>query len=131
MEKISEKKEFSIVMRAKSFVYAGRGIWIFFKTTHNAWIHVVILFCAIFLGFYFKITRLEWVMLVIAGGLVLAAEAFNTAIEVDMDLTAPAHHPFARDTKDVSAGAVLITAITALIIGVLIFGGYILKLLKL
>ena len=118
------KKEFSIIKRAKSFVHAGRGVWIFLKTTHNAWIHIVILTLVIFLGFYFTITRTEWIMLIFAAGLVLAAEAFNTAIEIDIDLTSPEYHPYARDTKDVAAGAVLISAITALIIGVLIFGNY-------
>ena len=60
-----------------------------------------------------------------AAGLVLAAEEFNTAIEIDIDLTSPEFHPFARDTKDVAAGAVLICAITAAIIGLFIFVPYI------
>jgi len=60
-------------------------------------------------------------MLVLAAGLVLSAEAFNTAIEIDINLTSPEYHPYARDTKDVAAGAVLIASITALIIGLLIF----------
>lgn len=124
----SEKNKFSILKRAKSFVHAWRGIGIFIKTTHNAWIHITILVAAILLGFYFHLTQHEWIMLIFAGGLVIAAEAFNTAIEIDMDLTSPQQHPYARDTKDVAAGAVLITALTALIIGVLIFGRYLLKL---
>ena len=124
IEPLPEKKRFSIVKRAKSFTYAGRGIWIFFKSTHNAWIHVLVLALAIFFGFYFNITHVEWMVLVLVGGLVLAAEAFNTAIEIDIDLTSPQYHPYARDTKDVAAGAVLISAITAVIVGVIIFGHY-------
>ena len=53
------------------------------------------------------------------------AEAFNSAIEVDIDLTSPEYHPFARDTKDIAAGAVLLAATTALIVGVGIFGHYV------
>lgn len=115
---------FSVIKRAKSFAHAGRGLLIFIKTTYNAWIHIVIFILVIFLGFYFEITYLEWVMLIFAGGLVFAAEAFNTAFEIDINLTSPQYHPYARDTKDVAAGAVLISVFTALVIGVLIFGHY-------
>jgi diacylglycerol kinase len=126
MKEQSEDKKFSIVKRAKSFIHAGRGVYIFVKTTHNAWLHISILIIAIALGLYFKITNIEWIMLIIVGGIVLTAEAFNTAIEIDMDLTSPEYHPYARDTKDVAAGAVLISAVMALI-GVLIFGKYLLS----
>jgi diacylglycerol kinase (ATP) len=117
---------FSFVKRAKSFVHAGRGLWIFVKTTHNAWLHIAILILAIALGIYFHITHIEWMLLILVSGFVLAAEAFNTAIEIDMDLTSPESHPYARDTKDVAAGAVLISAIVAVIIGVGIFANHIL-----
>lgn len=122
---LDTKEEFSLVKRAKSFTHAWRGIVVFIKTTHNAWIHLVILALTIMLGIYFNITLVEWMMLVFAGGFVLTAEAFNTAIEIDIDLTSPEFHPYAEDTKDVAAGAVLIASITALIIGISIFGHYI------
>ncbi len=120
--------KFSVIRRAQSFTHAGRGIWIFLKTTHNAWIHLFILICAVALGVYFHISYIDWMLLVFAAGMVLAAEAFNTAIEIDIDLTSPEFHPYARDTKDVAAGAVLLTAITAAIIGVGIFGHYFMKI---
>jgi diacylglycerol kinase (ATP) len=129
MEEEKNAGKFSIVKRAKSFTYAGRGVWILVKTTHNAWVHIAILLVAIVAGFYFRISGTDWVFLVFAGGLVLAAEAFNTAIEIDIDLTSPEYHPFARDTKDVAAGAVLITAVAALIVGIIIFGPYVFQLL--
>ena len=116
--------KFSIVKRAKSFVYAWRGIGLFIKATHNAWLHLVALVVVLALGFYFQITHIEWMFLVLVCGLVLAAEAFNTAIEIDIDLTSPEYHPYARDTKDVAAGAVLISAFTALIVGLIIFSHY-------
>ena len=124
-----EKAKFSVVKRAKSFTHAGRGIWVVVKTTHNMWIHLAALVIAVALGFYFSLTTTEWVSLVFAAGFVLAAEAFNTAIEIDIDLTSPEQHPYARDTKDVAAGAVLIAAITAAIIGMIIFGPHLLALL--
>ena len=116
--------------RAKSFVHAGRGVWIFLKGTHNSWIHMTIFVIAVIAGFYFNISRIEWMMLIFASGLVFMADAFNTAIEIDIDLTSPEYHPFARDTKDVAAGAVLIAALTAAVIGVFIFGPYLLKFVK-
>ena len=121
---IDTKKEFSLIKRAKSFAHAGRGLKLFIKTTPNLWIQIVIFLLVIFSGFYFEITYLEWAMLVFAGGLVFVSEAFNTAIEIDMDLTSPTYHPYARDTKDVAAGAVLLSAITAAVIGLLVFGHY-------
>lgn len=127
-EKIKQAKRFSVVQRAESFTHAGRGVRIFLKSTHNAWVHMTILVVAIGAGLYFNITSVEWMLVVLASGLVLAAEAFNTAIEIDIDLTSPEYHPYARDTKDVAAGAVLIVSVTAAIIGVFIFGPHVLAL---
>ncbi len=122
---LSEKKKSFIVKRAKSFTHAGRGIYLFIKDTPNAWVHILILCAAVTLGTHFHITRFEWLALILVAGLVLVAEAINTAIEIDIDLTSPEYHPFARDTKDVAAGAVLLAAITAGIVGVVIFAPYI------
>lgn len=125
-ELLDTKHEFSLLKRAKSFAHAGRGILVLFKTTPNVWIHTVAVAVVVALGFYFHITTTEWIVLVFVCGFVLVSEAFNTAIEIDMNLTSPEQHPYARDTKDVAAGAVLISAITALIIGVIIFIQYVL-----
>ncbi len=125
-ELLDTKEEFSLIKRAKSFTHAGRGVFVFVKTTHNAWIHLVIFAVAILLGFYYGITNIEWMFLVLAAGLVLVTEAVNTAIEIDIDLTSPEYHPYANDTKDVAAGAVLIAAIIAAIIGAFIFLPYML-----
>jgi len=121
MQQFSEKKRFSIVARAKSFNHAFRGIGIVFRTQHNAWVHLFIAVLVILLGFWLKISYVEWMILILAIGSVLTAEAFNTAFEIDIDLTSPDHHPYARDTKDVSAGAVLISATIAIIVGLIIF----------
>jgi len=91
------------------------------KTTHNAWIQLTFLVIAAFFGMYFKISTTDWLLIALAAALVLCAEAFNTAIEIDIDLTSPDYHPYARDTKDVAAGAVLLAAIAAAVIGLVIF----------
>jgi len=120
-KRLSEKKRFSIVARAKSFSFAFRGLKLIFKTQHNFGVQIFLTAVVILMGLYFEISQVEWMFLIFSSGLVLMAEAFNTAFEFDIDLTSPTYHPYARDTKDVAAGAVLITAIMSGIIGLIIF----------
>ncbi|MBP6904638.1 MAG: diacylglycerol kinase family protein [Candidatus Pacebacteria bacterium] len=121
MPKLSQKKRFSIIARARSVKHALRGIGIIFKTQHNAWVHGVIALIVIGLGFWLQISEGEWAVILLSITSVLAAEAFNTAMEIDIDLTSPTYHPYARDTKDVASGAVLITALGAAIVGIVVF----------
>lgn len=107
--------------RLKSMSNAWRGIKIMFRDQYNIWIHTMILGLVVIAGIFFGITLLEWIFIIFAAGMVFAAEAFNTAIEIDMNLTSPEFHPHARDTKDVAAGAVLLSAIAAFTIGIIIF----------
>jgi len=120
-KKLSENKRFSLVSRIKSTSNAARGIVIFMKTTHNAWMQIFFGLLAVYLGFILGISSVEWVLIVFAITFVILAETINTAIEIDINLTSPTYHPYARDTKDVAAGAVLITAIMAGIVGLIIF----------
>ncbi len=121
IKKMSERKRFSLVARIKSSTNAWRGVLIFIKSTHNAWMHLFFGGLAIYLGFILNISSVEWSILILIIGLVILAESINTAIEIDIDLTSPNYHPYARDTKDVAAGAVLISAFVACIIGLIIF----------
>jgi diacylglycerol kinase (ATP) len=116
-----EKKHFSIVDRQKSFTYAFRGLRVLFKTQHNSWIQVLFAGAIVLLGVLLRISPTEWLFIVLAIGLVMVSEGFNTAIEIDIDLTSPTYHPYARNTKDVAAGAVLLATFTAIIIGLVIF----------
>lgn len=127
-KRLSEKKRFSIVERAKSFSFAFRGLRLLVQTQHNFCVQIFLTLLVIFLGLYFNISQIEWMFLVLSVGLVLMAEAFNTAFEFDIDLTSPTYHPYARDTKDVAAGAVLISTIASSIIGFIIFIPKIIKL---
>ncbi len=121
MNNIAEKKRFSLIARLRSANHAFRGISIIFKTQHNAWVHAVIGAGVIFLGFWLHISHLEWGLIILSIAGVLAAEGFNTALEIDIDLTSPGEHPYARDTKDVAAGAVLLTVFGAIAVGLLVF----------
>ncbi len=121
MDSLREKRAWSIVKRAQSFTHAFRGLRLFFMTTPNAWIHIFAVVVVVIAGFYFEVSSFEWLALVLAIGLVFTAEAFNTAIEIDINLTSPEYHPYARDTKDVAAGAVFLAALISVIVGLIVF----------
>ncbi len=121
-------ERFSIKKRLKSFVYAWKGIRSFIGREHNAWIHCGVMLLVLAAGFYFRITRGEWIAVVLCIGLVLAAEGFNTAIERLVNLVSPQKHPLAGDVKDIAAGAVLICAVAAVVVGLIIFVPYLLLL---
>ena len=110
--------------RIKSFGYAFKGITSLLKKEHNAWIHCLAIVVVTLAGIHFGITRTEWCIVCLCFSMVLAAEGFNTAIERLVDLVSPDFHPIAGDVKDVAAGAVLICAIAAAIIGMIIFIPY-------
>jgi diacylglycerol kinase (ATP) len=107
--------------RIKSFGYAIQGIRVMFATQVNAQIHLTAVLVVTAAGFWFHISRLEWCLLLLTFGGVLTAEAMNTALEFLTDLVSPDHHPLAGKAKDVAAGAVLLTAIAAIGVGILIF----------
>lgn len=119
------EKKFSFLKRAESFTHAGRGIYIFIKSTHNSWLEIFCFILVIIMGIFFQITNIEWVMIFIVSGIVFISEAFNTAIEIDINLTSPTYHPYAKDTKDVAAGAVLLASVLSVVVGVIIFYPYI------
>jgi len=105
----------------RSFGYAFSGIIRMIGMEQNARIHLLATICAVSLGFVLKISNLEWCVILILIALVWAAEAFNTSIEKLTDHLFHGYHKTARIVKDVSAGAVLICAIIALICGLIIF----------
>ncbi|MCE7995288.1 MAG: diacylglycerol kinase family protein [Roseivirga sp.] len=118
-------KPFSIRARIRSFKYAFRGIWLLIREEHNFRIHMAATAIVIFLGFYLKVTATEWRWLIFCIGMVITAEGFNSAIEKLTDLKQPEHDPKAGKIKDIAAGTVLLTALTTIIIAVMIFGPYI------
>jgi len=121
MDSLKEKTAWREVKQKEKFLNAFRGLRVFWLTTKNLYTHIVFALLVIILGFYFNVSGEQWTMLIFAIGFVIVSEAFNTAIEIDIDLTSPEYHPFARDTKDVAAAAVLLAVFTAVIIGLIIF----------
>ena len=112
---------FSLRRRMKSFVYAFRGILHVARSEHNFWIHLSAAIGVILLGFWLKVSTSEWLWIVFSIGLVFTAETFNTAIEKLVDLYHPSRERQAGLIKDIAAGGVLVMAITAAVIGIIIF----------
>lgn len=116
--------------RVRSFGHAFQGWWYVLRTQRNAWLEVGIA-CAVFgVSIWLRLDALGWAVIVITTALVFAAELFNTAIEVLVDLVSPQHHPLAKIAKDVAAAAVLITACGAVAVGLLVLGPPLLQKLQ-
>jgi diacylglycerol kinase len=113
-------------MRLDPFRHAFVGIAHAIATQANMRIHLAISAVVIASGVWLGLTRLEWIAIVFSIGLVLQAELLNTAIEATVDKASPEHHPLAKVAKDCAAGAVLVTALAAVAIGVLVFGPHLL-----
>lgn len=112
------KKEKNII---NSFKYAFEGIFTSLKTEKNMKVHFIIMILVIILGIILKISKIEWIICIILFGFVISLELINTAIENTVDLITTEINPKAKIAKDVSAGAVLVAAITAVIVGLIIF----------
>lgn len=112
----------------RSFQFAGRGIVDLFRFENNAKVHLLLAGLVILAGFYLQLSRSEWAIITTQIGLVWAAEAFNTAIEKLCDFVSPGRHPQIKAIKDLSSGAVLILAVTAVMVGLIIFGSHLLEL---
>jgi diacylglycerol kinase len=124
------KKKFKIGDRLKSFNYAFNGIRIMFANEHNAWIHLAATLLVITAGIVLKISASEWVAVSIAIGLVFTSEAINTSIEKLSDFVSHEKQNPIKEVKDLAAAGVLISSITALVIGLVVFLPKILMLFR-
>ena len=121
-ESVSSVTAFSVVDRVRSFRHALRGVRFMLQTQHNAWIHALATVVAVSAGVALQISRPEWLALTLAIAAVWTAEALNTAFEALCDVAMPEYHPQVEQAKDLAAGAVLISAAGAVVIGVVVFG---------
>lgn len=112
---------FTFRKRLASFRYAFNGIRLLILKEHNAWIHCFAAICVVIAGLFLGLSKMEWATVVIVIGAVLSAEAVNSAIESLADLVSPEYNEAIKKTKDLAAGAVLIMAIAAAIVGFIIF----------
>ena len=121
-------ERFSVSARIRSFRFALRGIAATLTTQHNAWIHAAATTAAVVAGLVLGIDRTEWLAVVLAIMAVWTAEGLNTAFEALCNVASPEFHPLVERAKDVAAGAVLIAAIGAAVVGALVFGPRLLAL---
>ena len=118
------KEEYKKINKKKlinSFKYAIQGIKSAFKTEQNLKIHFIVTVIVIFLGILLKIGYTEWAICFLLFGFVITAELLNTAIEVTVDLAMPQKNDKAKLAKDIAAGAVLVSSIIAVLVGIVIF----------
>lgn len=113
----------------KSFGYAGVGLVVALKEQQNLRIHFVAIILVILAGLYLRLSTTEWSIIALTTGFVVVAELFNTALEYVVDLASPDKHPLAKKAKDVSAAAVLTSALVATVVAFSIFGDKIFNLL--
>ena len=121
---------FRFTGRLRSFRFAFAGLWTMLVTQHNAWIHACATVAVVAAGLWFRVAEGEWCRLTLAIMAVWTAEALNTAFEFLADAASPEFHPLVKRAKDVAAGAVLIAALGAAVIGLLIFGPRVAALLR-
>jgi diacylglycerol kinase len=124
MDKEKVIKRFVRVKNKKlvnSFKYAICGLKSAYKREQNLKIHILIMILVVILGIILRISKIEWIICLILFALVISEELINTSIEAIVDIIMPQINPKAKLAKDVAASAVLITAIFAVIIGLIIF----------
>jgi diacylglycerol kinase (ATP) len=107
--------------RIKSIGFAVKGAFKLVSTEHSIMVQFSIMLLMIFAGFYFHISSIEWMLQVLAFGLVLGIEGVNTAVEKIADFIHPEFHDRIGFIKDIAAGAVLFAATSALTVGALIY----------
>lgn len=125
-----EQHPFSIKERLHSFSYAFEGLKLFFTREHNVRIHLAVTLVTIAMGFLVGLSAMEWVAIVLTIAVVLAAEAFNTAVEYLCNFVSPQKDQRIKAIKDVAAGAVLLCAIAAVVVGLIIFLPYWLSMIR-
>jgi diacylglycerol kinase len=108
--------------RAASFQHAVRGVQAAMRSEVHLRFHAGATVLVVGLGFYLDLNHVEWALVALAIAGVWSAELLNTAIEALTDLVSPAYHPLAGKAKDVAAGAVLLAAIGAAVVGLIVFG---------
>lgn len=107
--------------RLKSVGFAFRGAYKLITTEHSIMVQFSLSFLLIIAGFYFNISREEWMMQILAFGLVLGIESLNTAVEKIADFIHPEFHDRIGFIKDIAAGAVMFAATAAIAVGLLIY----------
>lgn len=106
----------------ESFRSAAAGLLYATRTQRNLRIHLVVAAAVVGIGLWLGLPVGQWAVLALTVGFVLVSEIFNTVLEALVDLVSPEYHPVARVAKDTTAGAVLLAALVAIVVGLLVLG---------
>jgi diacylglycerol kinase len=106
----------------KAFRCAFSGLWYTLRTQRNMRVHLLIAGAVVVLGLWLRLPADQWAILAATSGLVLVSEITNTVVEGIVDLICPDYHPLAKTVKDAMAGAVVLAAMIAVVVGLLILG---------
>lgn len=112
------------------FKYAGEGLLYALRTQRNFRFHLVMAIIVVLAGYWLHLSYAAWAVLLLTIGFVVVTEMVNTAAETLVDMVSPDYHPLAKQVKDLAAGAVLVTAIVSVGVGLLILGPPLLALLR-
>jgi diacylglycerol kinase (ATP) len=124
-------RAFTIAARLKSIGHALDGLRLMLRTQHNAWLHLTATVVVVAAGLTLGLTNEAWMALILAIVIVWVAEALNTAFELLCDVASPDFHPIVKAAKDVAAGAVLLSAMGAAVVGTIVFMPRLIRLIAL
>lgn len=127
---MSNRARFTFTGRIRSVRYAVRGVRLMLASQHNARIHAAATVMVTAGGLVLRLNRGEWCWIIVVMMAVWTAEALNTAFEFLCDVASPEFHPTVEKAKDVAAGAVLLSAAGAVVVGLLIFGPHLLSMIR-
>jgi diacylglycerol kinase len=116
-----KNQKFTIRKTIQSFRYAFNGLKIMIREEPNSRVHLFAAICTVIAGIFFKVSLIEWIALVFATGFVISLEIVNSAIENIADFISPGKDDMIKKIKDLSAAGVLVSAMTALIVGLIVF----------
>ena len=133
MAKISRDdiKKRGLIRFFKSFKYSIEGLKYAYKYEQSMLIHVIATICVLLANIFFQVSGIEWLITLLAIGMVLSAELINSAIEAVVDLVTLEEHPLAKIAKDCSSAATLVLACMAALIGIVVYVPYIMGVLGL
>ena len=120
-------QQLTLTGRLRSIRFAVRGVRTMIRSQQNAWIHAAATAGVVALALFLRLSAPEWCWIVLAIVSVWTAEALNTALEFLTDVASPTFHPVAGKAKDVAVGAVLLSALGAVVIGLLVLGPHLAK----
>ena len=123
-------KVFTFTGRLRSVRFALTGIRTMVVTQHNAWVHMAMTFAVVILALSLRLASTEWCELVLAIMAVWTAEAMNTAFEFLCDVASPEFHPMVAKSKDIAAGAVLLSALGSVMVGLMVLGPHLMERIR-